>query len=75
MGCHRSDVHCFLASPEDTIVAKRRDVAGILSTMGEELDRPCIERWVDELELTQEWHLNARPAASKCTARWRRGAP
>jgi hypothetical protein len=61
-------VPVFIASPEDTVVAKlewsrssggserqRRDVAGIVATMGEELDRAYVERWVHELELEDEW--------------------
>ena len=61
-------VPVFVASAEDTIVAKlewsklaggsqrqRRDVAGIVATVGATLDRAHIERWVRELELTEEW--------------------
>jgi hypothetical protein len=56
------------ASPEDTIVAKlewskqsggserqRRDVAGIVATVGQELDRAYVERWVHDLDLADEW--------------------
>ena len=62
------DVPVFMASPEDTIVAKlewskqaggserqRRDIAGIIATVGEELDLRYVERWVVELDLQQEW--------------------
>lgn len=62
------DVSVYIASPEDTIVAKlewsrqsggserqRRDVAGILATVGQELDRAHVERWVHELDLADEW--------------------
>ena len=62
------DVPVFVASPEDTIVAKlewskqsggserqRRDVAGILATAGPALDRPYVERWVRDLDLADEW--------------------
>ena len=62
------DVPVYVASPEDTIVAKlewskqsdgserqRRDVAGILAIVGQELDRAYIERWVADLDLTDEW--------------------
>jgi hypothetical protein len=62
------DVPVFLASAEDTIVAKlewskqvggserqRRDVAGILATAGGSLDRPYVERWVRDLDLVEEW--------------------
>jgi hypothetical protein len=61
-------VSVFVASPEDTIVAKlewskqsggserqRRDVAGVLANAGEALDRVYIERWVRDLDLDDEW--------------------
>lgn len=61
-------VPMFAASPEDTIIAKlewsassggserqRRDVAGIIATMGPQLDRAYIERWVEEMRLGSEW--------------------
>ena len=61
-------VQVFVASPEDTIVAKlewsklaggsqrqRRDVAGIVATVGAALDRAYIERWVRDLHLADEW--------------------
>ena len=61
-------VPVFVASPEDTIVAKlewsqrsggserqRRDVAGIIATVGDELDRAYVERWVRDLDLADEW--------------------
>jgi hypothetical protein len=64
------DVPVFVASPEDTIVAKvewsqqsggserqRRDVAGIVATMGEQLDREYVERWVRDLGLEDEWAM------------------
>jgi hypothetical protein len=62
------EVPVFVASPEDTIVAKlewskqsggserqRRDVAGILATVGHQLDRAYVERWVRDLDLVEEW--------------------
>jgi hypothetical protein len=62
------DVPVFVASAEDTIVAKlewskqaggserqRRDVAGILTTVGSELDRDYVERWVRDLDIEEEW--------------------
>jgi hypothetical protein len=62
------DVPVFVATPEDTIIAKlewsrdsggserqRRDIAGILATTGQELDRAYVERWVKELDLGEEW--------------------
>lgn len=61
------DVPVFVASAEDTIVAKlewsqqaggserqRRDVAGIAATMSDQLDRAYIDEWVGELELEEE---------------------
>jgi hypothetical protein len=63
-------VSVFVASAEDTIVAKlewsqqsggsereRRDVAGILATVGDAFDRAYIERWVHDLDLAEEWVL------------------
>jgi hypothetical protein len=61
-------VPAFVASPEDTIVAKlewskqsggserqRRDVAGILANAVGALDRVYLERWVRDLDLEGEW--------------------
>ena len=58
----------FVASPEDTIVSKlewsklaggserqRRDVAGVLSSTGDRIDLAYVERWVAELDLSEEW--------------------
>lgn len=63
-------VRVFVASPEDTVVAKlewsrqaggserqRRDIAGILATLGSALDREYVERWVRDLGLSEEWHV------------------
>jgi len=65
-----ASVPVFVASAEDTIVAKlewsmqsggserqRRDVAGILLTMGTALDDAYVARWVRELGLDAEWTL------------------
>jgi hypothetical protein len=62
------EVPVYVASPEDTIVAKlewskqsggserqRRDVAGIVATVGQQLDRAHVERWVRDLDLADEW--------------------
>lgn len=62
------DVPVFIASAEDTVVAKlewsklaggserqRRDVAGIIAATGADLDRGYIERWVGDLALSEEW--------------------
>lgn len=55
------------ATAEDTIIAKLEwskasgsdrqleDVAGILRVRGEALDADYIERWVEELELREQW--------------------
>ncbi|MEI8255210.1 MAG: hypothetical protein WCJ30_06000, partial [Deltaproteobacteria bacterium] len=61
-------VPVFVASPEDTIVAKlewsamsggserqRRDVAGIVATLGAALDRAYIGRWIADLGVEVEW--------------------
>lgn len=57
----------FVASAEDVVVSKLewakrgeserqlRDVAGILRTQGESLDRAYVERWVVPLALEQQW--------------------
>lgn len=56
-----------LASPEDVIIAKLAwardggsdrqltDVAGILATRGDELDRAYLDRWIAELDLAALW--------------------
>lgn len=60
-------VEVSVASAEDTIVAKLewarsggserqiRDVVGVLQVSGEGLDRPYIQRWVEELGLGSLW--------------------
>jgi hypothetical protein len=68
-------VPVFIASAEDTIVAKlewsqqsggsqrqRRDVAGILATAGAQLDRAYVEHWVQDLGLQAEWREAQRTA-------------
>ena len=57
----------FIASAEDTILAKLswcrdssserqlRDVAGIVSSIGERLDREYLNYWIDELGLAALW--------------------
>ena len=61
------DVPVFVATPEDTILAKlewaklggsdqqMRDVSGIVEMKGEELDHDYIERWLDELGVRELW--------------------
>lgn len=60
-------VPVFVATAEDTIIAKlewaklgdsdrqRRDVEGMLGVLAAKLDYSYIERWIDELELRDEW--------------------
>ena len=63
-------VEVSMASAEDTIIAKlewsklgggserqRRDIAGMLATVGDDLDYAYIERWLNELDLSDEWEL------------------
>jgi hypothetical protein len=70
-------VEAYVASAEDTVIAKlewsalgggserqRRDVAGVLATLGDELDRAYILRWVEELGLTDEWAAAQRTPLS-----------
>jgi hypothetical protein len=58
----------FVASPEDTLIAKLewaqqgggsqlqlRDVSGILQLRGDDLDVAYIERWVADLGLGELW--------------------
>lgn len=69
------DARVFVATAEDTIVAKLewasageserqlRDVVGILGMSGEGLDRAYIERWVRELGLQDLWARAQREAS------------
>ena len=53
--------------PEDVLIAKlewmkispsenqRQDDAGIVTVQGENLDRVYIEKWVDTLDLAEQW--------------------
>ncbi|MGH7285805.1 MAG: hypothetical protein ACRELY_30160, partial [Polyangiaceae bacterium] len=63
----------FVASPEDTIVAKlewsrdsggserqRGDVRGILAALGNAVDREYVEKWVHALGLEAEWAAAGR---------------
>ena len=57
----------FVASAEDVVISKLEwakraqsqrqieDAAGIMKMQGDSLDRSYIEKWVRELDLTQEW--------------------
>jgi hypothetical protein len=69
-------VPVFVATPEDTILAKLewaklgeserqlRDVAGILSVDAAPLDRTYIERWAPELGVSELWERVQREAAA-----------
>jgi predicted nucleotidyltransferase len=62
------------ATAEDTIISKLEwakmgessrqieDVAGILRVRGESLDRPYINRWVKDLDLSDQWNHARRLA-------------
>jgi len=63
-------VEAFTASVEITIIAKlewsessrgsqlqRSDIAGMVATVGDDLDYGYIERWLNELDVTDEWVL------------------
>lgn len=64
------------ATAEDTIIAKLewakvgsserqlRDVAGILRVRAAQLETSYIERWVEELELREQWNAALAIAAS-----------
>lgn len=57
----------FVATPEDILIAKLEwakmgesdrqidDAAGIIATQAANLDRAYVERWVQELELAEQW--------------------
>jgi hypothetical protein len=69
-------VPVFVATPEDTILAKLewaklgeserqlRDVAGVLAVRGAGLDRAYLERWVAALGLADAWRRAQELAAS-----------
>jgi len=61
-------IDAFVATPEDTILAKLewakfgmserqlRDVRGIVDVQGKSLDRDYIERWLDDLGVRELWN-------------------
>ncbi len=57
------DVPVFVASPEDRSERQRRDVAGIVATMGEQLDRAYIDRRIGQLGLEEEWAIALKTSA------------
>lgn len=60
-------VEAFAARPEDVILAKlqfykeggsekhMRDITSMFKVSGEEIDREYIERWVDRLDVREQW--------------------
>jgi hypothetical protein len=64
----------FVASPEDVIVAKLEwaklggsqrqieDAAAIIRIQGDALDKSYLEKWISELELSDQWMLARRSA-------------
>ncbi|MEM9068076.1 MAG: hypothetical protein AAGE52_06195 [Myxococcota bacterium] len=59
----------YVASPEDVVLTKlewsrlsggserqRRDIVGILDSLGDKLDLAYIESWLDELHVRAEWN-------------------
>lgn len=68
-------VPVFVATAEDVILSKLEwakigeslrqieDAAGILKVGGDELDRTYIEKWVDQLGLTEQWKAANKAAA------------
>jgi hypothetical protein len=69
-------VQLFVASAEDVIISKLEwakraqsqrqieDAAGIMKMQDASLDRSYVEKWVRELNLTQEWDGAQRQATS-----------
>jgi hypothetical protein len=67
-------VSLFVASAEDVVLAKLEwaklaqsqrqieDAAGIMKIRRDSLDRPYMEKWVSQLELTEEWNEALRLA-------------
>jgi hypothetical protein len=49
----------------DFIVRKSRDVAGIVATVGEELDRAYVDRWIRQLGLEAEWAVALKTSAQR----------
>ena len=63
------DSTLFIASPEDVIISKLewaklaqserqlRDVAGIVSAQGDQLDTKYLQTWIQKLSLQEQWKL------------------
>ena len=70
-------VHVYVASHEDILIAKLEwakigeserqvdDAAGVIATQGAALDRSYVERWVQELDLEEQWQLALKRAAKQ----------
>ncbi|MEO8511706.1 MAG: hypothetical protein ABI534_10775 [Chloroflexota bacterium] len=68
------DTSTFVASPEDTVIAKLewasqgdserqfRDVIGILEAQGASIDRAYLDHWINALDLGHAWQAVAKPA-------------
>ena len=68
------EVHLFVASAEDVIIAKLEwakraqsqrqieDAAGIMTIQAARLDRSYIQKWIQELDLSKEWEVAQRIA-------------
>ncbi|HEV8434806.1 MAG TPA: hypothetical protein VGR95_15440 [Thermoanaerobaculia bacterium] len=69
-------VRVYIASPEDILIAKLEwakageserqieDAAGVIATQGDSLDRAYVARWVQELDLQEQWRRALQAANS-----------
>jgi hypothetical protein len=70
------DLDVWIASLEDVLLAKlewgrlgdsalqRRDVVQLLERTGDRLDREYVDKWIDELDLRDEWSRAVQRASS-----------
>jgi hypothetical protein len=68
--------HLFVASVEDVIIAKLEwakraqsqrqieDAAGIIRIQRDSLDRSYLEKWIQDLDLAEEWETAQRVAGN-----------
>ena len=66
------DCEAYAAAPEDIIISKMisyreggsekhlRDIAGVLKTSGDIVDRQYVQRWAEEMELADIWQAVLR---------------
>lgn len=78
------DLNAYAATPEDIIISKMRyylegrsdkhlrDIAGILNTSGECVDRPYVSEWAVRLGLEEIWRAVQERAAE--SAGWQAGS-